>query len=143
MIQFFLLVNKQGQTRLSQYYHYIPIEKRVGMEGEIVRKCLSRTEQQCFFLEYMNYKIVYRRYASLFFIVGIDSEENELGILEFIHSYVETLDSNFENVCELDIMFNLDKVHFVLDEMVMNGQIVETTKPQINEIVHLLTTPEK
>lgn len=47
MIHFFLLVNKQGQTRLSQYYtEYIPVEQRVAMEGEIVRKCLSRTESQ-------------------------------------------------------------------------------------------------
>ena len=23
--------------------------------------------------------------------------------------------------CELDIMFNLEKAHFILDEMVMNG----------------------
>jgi hypothetical protein len=33
----------------------------------------------------------------LFFIVGVDSdEENELGILEFIHALVETLDKYFE-----------------------------------------------
>jgi Clathrin adaptor complex small chain len=33
------------------------------------------------------------QYASLFFIVGVDSSdaENELGILEFIHCLVETL----------------------------------------------------
>lgn len=31
---------------------------------------------------------------------------------------VETLDRYFENVCELDIMFNLEKAHFILDEMV-------------------------
>ena len=40
--------------------------------------------------------------------------QNELGILEFIHALVETLDKYFENVCELDIMFNLEKAHFIL-----------------------------
>ena len=76
--------------------------------------------------------MIYRRYASLYFIVGVDQEEeNELGILEFIHALVETLDKYFENVCELDIMFNLEKAHFILDEMVMNGQIVETNKTNI------------
>ena len=54
--------------------------------------------------------------------------QNELGILEFIHAFVETLDRYFENVCELDIMFNIEKAHFILDEMVMNGVIVETNK---------------
>ena len=63
-------------------------------------------------------QVIYRRYASLFFIVGVEvDEENELGILEFIHALVETLDKYFENVCELDIMFNLEKAHFILDEM--------------------------
>lgn len=40
--------------------------------------------------------------------------QNELGILEFIHALVETLDKYFENVCELDIMFNLEKAQFIL-----------------------------
>ncbi|OVA12453.1 Adaptor protein complex [Macleaya cordata] len=45
-IRFILLVNKQGQTRLAQYYEYLTIEQRRALEGEIVRKCLARTEQQ-------------------------------------------------------------------------------------------------
>jgi hypothetical protein len=30
---------------------------------------------QCSFMEYKNYKVVYRRYASLYFIIGIDTTE--------------------------------------------------------------------
>ena len=30
---------------------------------------------QCSFVEQRNYKVIYRRYASLFFIVGVDGEE--------------------------------------------------------------------
>ena len=52
-------------------------------------------------------------------------------MLEFIHNLVETMDKYFENVCELDIMFNIEKAHFILDEMVMNGQIIETNKANI------------
>ena len=44
MLKFVLLVNKQGQTRLSQYYEYIPVEERVTTEADIVRKCLARNE---------------------------------------------------------------------------------------------------
>lgn len=40
------MVNKQGQTRLAQYYEYLTLEERRALEGEIVRKCLARTEQQ-------------------------------------------------------------------------------------------------
>ncbi|KAF2304016.1 hypothetical protein GH714_026249 [Hevea brasiliensis] len=91
-VTFILMVNKQGQTRLAQYYEWLTLEERRALEGEIVRKCLARTEQQCSFVEHRNYKIVYRRYASLFFLVGVDNDENELAILEFIHLLVETMD---------------------------------------------------
>merc|ERR1712087_153943 len=139
MLRFVLMVNKQGQTRLAQYYEHIPMDERCALEAEVIRKCLSRTETQCSFFEYRGYKVVYRRYASLFFIVGVEGEdENELAILEFIHALVETLDRYFENVCELDIMFNLEKAHFILDEMVMNGCIIETNKNNILAPVHLL-----
>lgn len=91
--------NKQGQTRLSSYYEWISLVERSALESEIIRKCLSRSEFQCSFVEYRGYKVVYRRYASLFFIVGTklskdgnDNPENELGLLEFIHNLVETMD---------------------------------------------------
>jgi len=132
MIQFFLLVNKQGQTRLSSYFEWLPLHERSALEAEIIRKCLSRNEKRCSFIEYRGYKVVYRRYASLFFIVGARGDDlNELAILEFIHALVETLDKYFESVCELDIMFNLDKAHFILNEMMSNGGIVETNKTSV------------
>nr|ALD47953.1 adaptor protein complex 4 subunit sigma [Isochrysis galbana] len=140
-LRFVLMVNKQGQTRLAQYYERQPMGERCALEAEVIRKCLSRTETQCSFFEYRGYKVVYRRYASLFFIVGVEGEdENELSILEFIHALVETLDRYFEcaNVCELDIMFNLEKAHFILDEMVMNGCIIETNKNNVLAPIHLL-----
>ena len=52
-------------------------------------------------------------------------------MLEFIHNLVETLDKYFENVCELDIMFNIEKAHFIIDEMIMSGYITETNKSNI------------
>ena len=128
-IKFILLVNKQGQTRLAQYFtDSFPRTQRRQLESEIVRKSISRSKQCSAFLRHETYKICYRRYASLFFIVGVDDDENELMVLDFIHCLVETLDWHFGNVCELDIMFHLDQVHLILDEMVCNGCIVETNK---------------
>jgi hypothetical protein len=46
-------------------------------------------------------KVVYRRYASLFFVTGISSTDNELVTLEIIHRYVEVLDRYFGNVCAI------------------------------------------
>lgn len=139
MIKFILMVNKQGQTRLASYFDWTSILDRTSIESEVIRRCLSRTETQCSFMEYRGMKIVYRRYASLYFIAGIESDvENELGMLEFIHATVETLDKYFENVCELDIMFNIEKAHFILDEMVMNGCVVETNKANVLKPILLL-----
>ncbi|KAK7680706.1 hypothetical protein QCA50_016274 [Cerrena zonata] len=55
----------------------------------------------CNVLEYKDMKIVYRRYASLFFITGIDSSDNELLALEVIHRFVEQMDKLYGNVYEL------------------------------------------
>ncbi|CAL8467113.1 g6649 [Coccomyxa elongata] len=138
-IQFILLVNKQGQTRLAKYTDQsLSVEERRALEGEIVRKCLARSEKQCSFTQHRNFKVVYRRYASLFFLVGVDDEENELAILEFIHCLVETLDRYFSNVCELDLMFNLEMAHFIVDEMLINGCIVDTNKQNILTPIQLL-----
>lgn len=61
-----------------------------------------------------------------------------MAYLEFIHNLVETMDKYFENVCELDIMYNIEKAHYILDEMVMNGNIVETNKTLILAPLHVL-----
>jgi len=43
------------------------------------------------------------RYASLFFIAGIEMDDNELITLEIIHRYVEVLDRYFGNVCSCKV----------------------------------------
>ena len=55
-------------------------------------------------------KLIYRHYATLYFIFCVDQSESELGILDLIQVFVETLDRTFENVCELDLIFHLDRV---------------------------------
>ena len=64
---------------------------------------------------------MYKRYASLCFLVGIDASDNELLTLEIIHRFVEVLDHYFGNVCELDLIFNFHKAYYILDELVLSG----------------------
>ena len=61
-------------------------------------------------VQFRTYKIVYRRYAGLFFTLCVDVSDNELLYLEAIHLFVEILDHYFQNVCELDLVFNFHKV---------------------------------
>jgi len=91
----------------------------------------------------MNYKLVYRRYAGLFFTIGIDVNDNELLYLETIHLFVELLDQYFSNVCELDIVFNFNKVYGILDEFILAGEIQETSKKEILERIKEVEKREK
>ena len=41
---------------------------------------------------------------------------------------MELLDKQFgNNVCEVDLVFNPDKVHYALDEMIMDGIVISTS----------------
>ena len=62
--------------------------------------------------------MVYKRYAGLFFCACVDANDNELYYLEAIHFFVETLDSFFGNVCELDLVFNFFKV-WIADRLIL------------------------
>ena len=84
-------------------------------------------------------RVVYRLYATLHFCIVIDSTESELGILDLIQVMVETLDRYFRNVCELDIIFNAEKVHWILDEMIVGGLVVETNPSAILEVIEAQT----
>ena len=42
-----------------------------------------------------------------------EESDNELLTLEIIHNYVELLDQYFGSVCELDIIYNYEKVNIL------------------------------
>lgn len=114
MIRFFLLQNKSGKTRLSKYYHPFADDEKIKMENEIHRIFMQRDASFTNFVEvcvatqeknlphlpristsfmigvqYKSFKLVFRRYAGLFFIFAIDVTDNELLYLESIHLFVE------------------------------------------------------
>lgn len=55
-------------------------------------------------------RVIYRHYATLYFVFVVDQSESELGILDLIQVFVESLDRCFENVCKLDLIFHFDQV---------------------------------
>merc|ERR1712216_349877 len=131
MIRFFLLQNRAGKTRLSKWYAPFDEDERRKIEGEVHRAVTSREARLCNFIEYRNYKVIYRRYAGLFFTICCDTTDNELSYLEAIHFFVELLDQYFGNVCELDLVFNFHKVLAVVDEYILAGELMETSKSAI------------
>lgn len=61
-------------------------------------------------IEFRNYKLVYRRYASLYISFCLDVNDNELLYLATIHLFIELLDKYFEPVCEVDLLLQFNKV---------------------------------
>ena len=131
MIQFQLLFSRQGKLRLQKWYaaHTDKVKKKITTE--LVTLILSRKPKMSSFIEWKDLKIVYKRYASLYFCCAIDEGDNELLTLEIIHRYVELLDKYFGSVCELDIIFNFEKAYFILDELIVGGEVCETSKKNV------------
>ncbi|ODN93416.1 AP-2 complex subunit sigma [Cryptococcus wingfieldii CBS 7118] len=109
MIKFILVQNRQGKTRLSKWYAPYDDDEKVRLRGEVHRLIAPRDQKyQSNFVEFRDDKVIYRRYAGLFFCVCVDSNDNELAYLEAIHLFVE--------------------VYAILDEVFLAGEIEETSK---------------
>uniref|UniRef100_A0A8C5A3S4 AP complex mu/sigma subunit domain-containing protein n=1 Tax=Gadus morhua TaxID=8049 RepID=A0A8C5A3S4_GADMO len=138
MIKAILIFNNHGKPRLSKFYEHYSEDTEQQIIRETFHLVSKRDENVCNFLEGgmliggSENKLIYRHYATLYFVFCVDSSESELGILDLIQVFVETLDKCFENVCELDLIFHVDKVHNILAEMVMGGMVLETN---MNEII--------
>ncbi|CAK8694456.1 AP-3 complex subunit sigma-1-like isoform X1 [Clavelina lepadiformis] len=138
MIKAILVFNNHGKARLCKFYQHYTEEQQQHIVRETFHLVSRRDDDVCSFLEGgtliggSDYKLIYRHYATLYFVFCVDSSESELGILDLIQVFVETLDRSFENVCELDLIFHVDKVHNILSEIVMGGMVLETN---MNEIV--------
>ncbi|KAF4751807.1 AP-1 complex subunit sigma-1A [Perkinsus olseni] len=139
MIHFILLVSRQGKIRLMKWYVPTTVQDQQRDAKEASNLVLKRGQKLCNILEWREQKIVYRRdilfkscfnlrYASLYFVCSIDRDDNELIALETIHLYVEMLDRYFGNVCELDVIFNFHKAQYILDEVLMAGELQESSK---------------
>ncbi|KAL6780990.1 AP1S1 [Auxenochlorella protothecoides x Auxenochlorella symbiontica] len=128
MIRWVLLLSRQGKVRLAKWYTTTTQKERAKLLKEVSPLVLSRAAKLCNFIDWKDQKIVYKRYASLYFVMGVDADENELITLEIIHEFVEVLDKYFGNVCELDLIFNFHKAYFILDELLLAGELQEPSK---------------
>ncbi|KAJ7417833.1 hypothetical protein WISP_62336 [Willisornis vidua] len=123
--------SRQGKLRLQKWYVPLSDKEKKKITRELVQTVLARKPKMCSFLEWRDLKIVYKRYASLYFCCAIEDQDNELITLEIIHRYVELLDKYFGSVCELDIIFNFEKAYFILDEFLLGGEVQETSKKNV------------
>ncbi|KAG6422917.1 hypothetical protein SASPL_113299 [Salvia splendens] len=140
MIHFVLLISRQGKVRLTKWYSPYSQKERTKVIRELSGMILTRAPKLCNFVEWRGYKVVYKRYASLYFCMCIDQDDNELEVLEIIHHFVEILDRYFGSVCELDLIFNFHKLpraqaYYILDEILIAGELQESSKKTVARLI--------
>jgi len=147
MIKSILIVNNHGKPRLVKFYQNVTGEhEQQQVIRRIYQQVAKRNDKFCNYLTGSipewgdGTKIIYRHYATLYFIFAVDEQESDLGILDLIQVFVEALDKVFENVCELDLIFHSDKVNYILDEIIMGGMVLETN---IKHIIMAVTEQQK
>uniref|UniRef100_A0A9J7X6T8 Adaptor related protein complex 1 subunit sigma 1 n=1 Tax=Cyprinus carpio carpio TaxID=630221 RepID=A0A9J7X6T8_CYPCA len=97
-MRFMLLFSRQGKLRLQKWYTATAERDKKKMVRELMQVVLARKPKMCSFLEWRDLKIVYKRYASLYFCCAVEEQDNELITLEVIHRFVELLDKYFGSV---------------------------------------------
>ncbi|KAH8692592.1 clathrin adaptor complex small chain-domain-containing protein [Talaromyces proteolyticus] len=130
-VHYLILLSRQGKVRLAKWFTTLSPKDKAKIVKDVSQLVLARRTRMCNFLEYKDQKVVYRRYASLFFIAGCSASDNELIGLEIVHRYVEQMDKYYGNVCELDIIFNFQKAYFILDELLLAGEMQESSKKNV------------
>ncbi|KAL7673612.1 hypothetical protein ACOME3_008465 [Neoechinorhynchus agilis] len=138
MIEYLLIMNKTGKPRLASFYISLTEQEQQSVILRTFQAICKRSDKSCCFVEHVipdrpSSKLVYRYYATVYICIHIDESENELAILDLIQAFVEVLDLCFHNVCELDLIFNPDKINYIVQEMITGGMVVETN---VREIVH-------
>ncbi|ERS94956.1 hypothetical protein HMPREF1624_08668 [Sporothrix schenckii ATCC 58251] len=149
MINAFLVFNGQGQPRLTKFYTQLDTSIQQRLISEIFSLVANRPPGSCNFLPLPPLLappsgstggseasdspslVTYRHYATLYFIVISTATESPLALIDLIQVYVESLDRLFENVCELDLIFNFESMHATLAEMIIGGVVIETNLDRI------------
>jgi AP-3 complex subunit sigma len=115
MIHAVIVMNTHGKPRITKFYKNVAADEQQEIVSAIYSALSSKGENFCSFIEADDIfgpetQLVYKHFATLYFVFAIDKAENELAILDLIQLFVEVLDKAFKNVCELDIVYNFNKV---------------------------------
>lgn len=143
MIHSILIFNNDGQPRLVRFYSPLPVHHQQLLLSQVHQLVRQRNEHQSSFLtippllqqysvDSRDIRVIYRHYATLYFVFIVDQNESELGILDLIQVFVQVLNRCFKDVCELDLVFHWQVLQIALEEMIQGGMVIDTN---INKII--------
>ncbi|KAK7005378.1 AP-4 complex subunit sigma-1, partial [Halocaridina rubra] len=127
MMHYLLIASKDGNVQFSHYFVHASQNVRTTNEARVVGKCLSSDKESCHFVEDGDFTLVMRWFGPCLFVVAADKTENELMVYEFLNLYVNALHRYFGKFSERHVLFNIDRLHMVLEEMVVDGELVESS----------------
>lgn len=87
-------------------------------------------------------KIVYRKVSSIIVILVADESESELGLLDLIQVLMDILEESFDDLREYDLVYNIDRVHSMFDEVIMGGMVLETNVDKIMATINAKNSVE-
>lgn len=82
------------------------------------------------------WNIVYHRYASVVIAFVVDKEENVLLVSNIISRMMQAFEHLITRVCELNLIYSLDKVYALIDGFVCDGKIIDMEPLKIASYGH-------
>ncbi len=151
MIKAVIILNSCGKVRFIRVYDQSFLGDEAQEEAlirELYGKALDRAGNASNFLVECTllhdaFTLICRRYATLFFVLVCDKNENELALLDFVHIFVETIGRVFVEANELDILYNPEKVNYVLDELIVDGVVIQTSMREAASVLDAQTAEEQ
>ncbi|CDR97024.1 clathrin adaptor complex small chain family protein, putative [Babesia bigemina] len=131
MIYGVFLQNVKNNTRLSRWYCNFSQQEKKRIADLIYTEISRRDVRWVNFYDLEGRKVVYRKYAGIVISIYTDREDNTLAYHELIHLIVEILDDFYDNVHELDVVCNFNTLHSLLNELILAGELLETSKQTV------------
>ncbi|KAF8219250.1 hypothetical protein L208DRAFT_1341970 [Tricholoma matsutake] len=136
MIEYILLISRQGKLHLAKWF--VPMTTNITLVHDLTH---GASTADCNFPEYKVVEPTDRLIPALFFVCGIEEEDNEL-ITEIVHRFVEVLDRYFGNVsvcCTSRAIPFQNSFTLLARELVMTGELQDSSKTVVLSSVRPLT----
>eukprot|EP00477_Mikrocytos_mackini_P001967 GAHX01002147.1.p1 GENE.GAHX01002147.1~~GAHX01002147.1.p1 ORF type:complete len:182 (+),score=32.62 GAHX01002147.1:174-719(+) len=157
MIHCLISFNIAKRLRITKWYSNYTQNNKNQIVETMISKIMEKKRQHSNFIsinsrtlklnptENREFIIVYKKYAGLYFCILQDAYDNELLNMNVLNLVVDALDVVFVDVKELDVVMNFELSNFIIDEIILGGEIQEVSLEVIKEAVqnqHLLISAE-